>query len=166
MSSTKRNIYLGMIGLAALALLVDRMLLGGAATTPADALAVPPVPAASGVASAGAGRDPVPRIRFPEGLTAYATGSLPRDPFAPPLAVPVRVAASAETPQSAITPADFAARHALSAVMSGSSGSVAVVDGVVVRVGDSVEGCDVIGIEPRRVRFSCGGRDVELSLGP
>lgn len=166
MSTTKRNIYLGLIGLAGLALLVDRVLLGGATTAPAEAAAVQPVSSASGAEPAASVRDPVPRIRFPEGLVSYASGALPRDPFAPPLAAADRVAVDAKAPQRAITQADFAARHTLSAVMSGSSDSVAVVDGVVVRAGDSVDGCDVIGIAPRRVRFSCVGVDVELALRP
>lgn len=164
MSTTKRNIYIGTIVLAGLALLVDRALFGGAATAPADATAVEPSAAASESSVTAPAREPVPRIRFPEGLAAYASDSLPRDPFAAPQAVPDRVDASARQPQRAITQAEFAARHTLSAVMARASDSLAIVDGVVLRVGDSIEGCDVIGIEPRRVRFACPGREVELEL--
>jgi len=58
----------------------------------------------------------------------------------------------------------FAARHRLTAVLSQPSGDLAVVDGLLLRIGDSVEGLRLSVIEKDAVVFEGDGKSVRLPL--
>lgn len=58
----------------------------------------------------------------------------------------------------------FASRHKLTAVLSQEAGDIAVVDGVLLRVGESIEGIELIKVEPDGVIFRSGETEIRLTL--
>ncbi len=93
----------------------------------------------------------------------------------PPAGLPPRVALPVEPPPSAQMPSaivsdagavsrETAAEYRLSGIMRGDGGLWAVINGVVVRVGDSVDGADIVALEPTGARIRVGVREVRLHL--
>jgi MSHA biogenesis protein MshK len=85
---------------------------------------------------------------------ARAQGDLP-DPTRPEVA-----------PAAAAEPEKRAARFELGAVLIGSERRVALINGVAVAVGESVDGAEVLAIQPGRVRIRTSEGEQELSLAP
>jgi len=66
----------------------------------------------------------------------------------------------------AITPVGggFASRHKLTSVLSQEAGDIAVVDGILIRVGETIEGVELIKVEPDGVIFRSGDTEIHLTL--
>jgi len=62
--------------------------------------------------------------------------------------------------------ADFVARHHLDAVLVQESLKIAILDGVWVRMGESIDGCVLTEIVGHKVRFRCRDGDTSLALSP
>ena len=185
MTKRKKTIYAAILALGAAALLIDRLLsppsvqLAAASDRPLTALGVetPEAPAAS-VAAAPV---PAPRRRpsersedspFLPVRDLFATTDtvrtallgVPDDPLSPnPLSGPGGLADVA-------TAAIFEQEHRLTGVMVRAAGfsprgdlSIAVVDGVWLRVGDTLDGCKLIDITGAGVSFQCAGGVASLS---
>lgn len=67
-------------------------------------------------------------------------------------------------PDASGTTGGFAARHRLTAVLSQPGGDLAVVDGLLIRVGDSVEGLRLMAIEKDGAIFEGEGKQLRLPL--
>ena len=59
---------------------------------------------------------------------------------------------------------EFVERHALKAVMAGSSGGYAMINDKALRLGDTLDGYQIVEIGTRSVILECDGVRVELSL--
>lgn len=68
------------------------------------------------------------------------------------------------SPENSGTSGGFASRHKLTAVLSQPSGDLAVVDGLLLRVGDSVEGVKLTAIEKDGAIFEVEGKQIRLPL--
>lgn len=80
-----------------------------------------------------------------------------KDPFRPP-PEPASVAAAAAAPRPQLAPLQ------LTAVLQGAGRSTAVVNGVILRPGDSYLGMEVLSIHRRKVIFRRGGDLVEVMM--
>jgi len=58
----------------------------------------------------------------------------------------------------------FASRHKLTSVLSQEAGDIAVVDGILIRVGETIEGVELIKVEPDGVIFRSGDTEIHLTL--
>jgi len=177
-----RKICLAVLGLAALALGVDRLFLAGTSgPQPASASSLP---AADGSGSTAAPQDTkaVPTDKRPPTLAsllekaAEPFGLAPaemRDAFTiaevwlaelqgPPPEPPPEPAEPTE-PQPTAGEA-FAGRHKLTSVILSSRGGSAVVDGKIVPVGQALDGFTLLRVTRDSAIFGTGGEEVELHL--
>ena len=58
----------------------------------------------------------------------------------------------------------FASRHRLTAVLSQPNGDIAVIDGRLLKIGETVEGVELIKIEPNGAIFKLGEQEIRLPL--
>jgi len=167
MTSKKKRLYVGLMLTGAAALFCDRFLLSRA-TGPEIAEAVDFVgdqllerslqsPSASA---------PIPELPFPRDLRAWDPGEPVRDLFSTPSA---RQGPDSGAPDKSGAgergeAATFAARHSLNGVLIVGRARRAVVDEKVVEVDDVIEGCKVVDIEERKVRFVCTDGEAALTL--
>lgn len=70
----------------------------------------------------------------------------------------------AESENSTHQGTGFASRHQLTAVLSQPSGDIAVVDGRLLKIGDTVEGIELIKIETDGAIFKLGEQEIRLPL--
>lgn len=173
----QQKIAMGLLGLAVVAFLGDRFVLGGGEASTEVAEAVTPAngPASTtadtGEAQASAGLPMAALARKMEAI-CVAEGLTPgvsADAFTPPTSWLPAPEARPDTPQGPVVSsrvADFRGKHKLTALMkTGKSGQgLAVVNGHALRVGDVYEGLVVRSITERSITLGDGAGDIELEL--
>ena len=170
----KKRIYLGVIGLCGIALLVDRLVITQGATAPAEALAHVRKPSLK-PSDADADRKTVsiPELPFPRMLKPMDPAEPMRDLFAPPdnrlgsdrtgnargrRGTGTRGNASSASRQA------FLASHHLKAILDDPRLKIAIVDGLWVRIGQTVGGCRLTKVEGIRACFTCPDGEAVLIL--
>jgi hypothetical protein len=166
MNNKRIKIYLVVIGVGALALIVDRMRSRSTPQRAAADLVVPaPEPA---VAPVDWGPQVVVRP-FPREIPHAVIQLSGRDPFKlteqvrAHLLPPEPVAAEAPE-QIAPPPAPLSDRFELGAIIRVGRSRRAIVDELSLTVGQTLEDCTLTEISDRSVTFSCGDREERLSL--
>jgi hypothetical protein len=158
--TNEQKIYVAVLGVAVAALLIDHAYSG-----PHSASAAP------SALSAHTAVQPEPMIpvespSLNEGMIASKLKAIPPfdlnqicDAFSPS-----KIWADSVQPQSA-RPDQFETSHKLSAVLSSHNGGGAIVNGELVRVGETVDGFKLMGVGARSAVFSKGTLRVDLNLG-
>lgn len=167
------------LGFAGVALLVDRLFLGGddgpQSASASDFL----LPRANDVAQAEEHAElaPIPELPFPRTVDRFASADVARDVFTPPgLPDPGNSDESGQNQQenprnsmasNAVGRAAFADRHQVTAIIHDEGLKIAVIDGRWMRVGERLDSCELVEIERRSAHFKCydGGVILEFSLG-
>jgi hypothetical protein len=174
----RQKLLVCLAGLAVIALLVDKFVLRGEGDLgPSAAEADQGSPLSAPAPTPGGPEEPLiaPKSTIDERLAAYDAVNPRRDPFVLSEAMRATLAAAAEQqkeaqqvhPQPETTPADeFAAAHRLEAVLISESGQLAIVDGRPIRVGESLDGFRLAGVETLAAVFERGGQRVRLSISP
>jgi hypothetical protein len=173
----KRACFTVMV-LAGLALAVDRLILTDVPTGAQSALARPTDAGSGETAFPSVAEAPmlsIPELPFPTGLEpTYDANRLIRDLFSLPDVVRERmVTASADkvganseghgSPEES-SRAVFLLKHRLDGVVIQARLRIAIVDGVWMRIGQSLDGCALKVIAGNEVRFSCSDGDVSLTV--
>jgi hypothetical protein len=181
MNSNKKKAYVAVMLVAGLALVADRFLLGdtevpnlaqAGLTLPKHAAAQPEASAMT----AGNAALSIPELAFPKNLPALEPQRRLRDVFAPParyVVVPDVIEPGDAgknaadglpgTPQG--LPAEaFRARYQLTAVFRDAGVQLVIVGGHWLRIGQELEGCELVEIGENHARFSCGDEDAVLPL--
>ena len=175
----ERKVYLGILAVGLVALVADRVFLGGGGVPPssAEAAATPlvigpiaqlPQARAPGTASAWPKQ---PNVSIADRLAAVATTegintSEVKDAFGPSAAWLAQLRPSADRPSG--LPLDlaeaFCQRHRLTAVMVQGGGGKAIVDDKCLAVGEKIDGFALVAVEHNSAVFACGDRRAELKL--
>jgi hypothetical protein len=172
MSAAKRKAYAVTIVAGLLALVGERLVGSGATETPAPASASERSSRAM-VPAGSASPRPTPDVepaRFPRVPANLPMGGPLRDPFA--IEKPVRRLLGAmdgdadrdageAAPRSAEA---FVSQHRLSAVMKADEVVIAVVDGELVRPGQTVDGWTLRQIQGSVAVFQCGDKTARLTM--
>lgn len=173
MTTRSKKVYAAVLVFALLALLIDRLLPGGAERGPAAAYAEP---RAAPAATSASGTPLVVAAPFPRaaGLPTASDGAAVRDLFA--LTPKVYLALAGEEPPDSADGsgharrgarprvAEFKAAHRLSAVLRDGHLRVAILDGRWIRAGDKVEGCTLERIDGQSAYFSCADGTADISV--
>jgi hypothetical protein len=85
-----------------------------------------------------------------------------QDAFSKPIEAIVESAAAIESKSPA--GAGFASRHKLTSVLSQKSGDLAVVDGQLIKIGDLIEGLELVLVEKDGAVFRSGDTEIRLLL--
>lgn len=172
MSPRRQRTYLAIMALGAAALFVDRFLLASGATAPAAAQAMGTlaIPVGDGTEAVV-----IPELPFPEGVRAFKFQDPIRDMFAPPGYRGSEADESAADNQNAkrrggrerghTASADFAAANHVEAILTNERIHIAIINGRWVRVGQSIDGCEVTEISGDRVLVDCGDGVAALTPG-
>lgn len=175
MPRAKTKIYIAFMLLGGAALVVDRCVLTPSTTMPAPAAASAPGLAAQPPAQAAGPTPGAPQLAtlelpFPRAIPVWDPQSPIRDLFAPfsddDAADKRRKRSPRRGDAGKGSCADFAAQHQLEAVLVQESLKIAILDGVWVRIGESVDGCVLTEIIGNKVRFRCRDGDALLALSP
>ncbi|MDB5299746.1 MAG: hypothetical protein JWO87_1409 [Phycisphaerales bacterium] len=164
--NTQKAIYLGVLGLAALAFAADRWVFSPAAASaqPAGAGITHVAPK---IALAGPSQDGLAGLAsLSSRLTkaAEADGTDPdqvRDAFRPSA---VWVVKAVETARGSSAADHFRDQHHLLAVMSGTRGGIAIINGKTVRKGQTIDGFRLTSVRERSAVFENADGAVELGL--
>lgn len=170
-----QKIYVGVLGLAAAALMVDRLFLlpaeTSAETHAAAQFAVPP--SAGGVDDLEVFTPPEgpasPQVELARGLEALAArrGLDPadvRDAFHPAQVwLDAGLGASGPGPTKSVTDR-FKEAHTLTAVMASGADGYAIIDGRTLFIGQLLDGFVLVEVGPRRAEFESGQTRVVLTL--
>jgi hypothetical protein len=173
----KRACFTVMV-VAGLALAVDRLVLTDVSMDPQSVLARQTDAGSEKTASLSAAEAPmlsIPELPFPRGLEpTYDASRLIRDLFALPEVVREGMAnagADKDGPNSAgqgrpeeANRATFVSLHRLDGVIIQARLRIAIVDGVWMRIGQSLDGCALKVIAGNEVRFSCSDGDAALTV--
>jgi hypothetical protein len=173
MDARKKKRYLLVIGLSGVGLIADRMIPAGSPEVPAAARAAPTGPI---VKTAPSELQLIPKLPFPRSLRTWDRPADIRDFFLPPqvennatingrfpdktLSVKISSRVENETKRQS-----FASRHVLHAVMVNGSLRMAIVDGIWVREGETLDGCKLERISNNQALFSCYAGHVTLVAG-
>jgi hypothetical protein len=170
----RKKAFLAVGAVALLALMVDRAFLNGDRTGPK-----------TGQAAVGQGLDPAgryaapnrpevakaspPRLTLPGRLaracSARAAPAGIRDAFAMPASWAAELRAEVATSKPAVPVGEtFRARHRLTAVMVDSAGGQAIVDGRLLKVGQTLDGFVLSSVQMRTAVFTNDEGSVELRL--
>ena len=188
MKLTKRGIVLlGLLGLAAVAIVVDRLVQSAPAAAPQPAAASSPV---SGAAHPAPARPATPTATGTPAATAVQASAIAdrlrragegldmdpmnlRDAFVPPeswLARPPTPEGHAAAPAAPVADsADrFVREHKLTSVLIDADGGIAVVNDKVLRVGQEIDGYRLVRLAPGTALFTGGdgGASVRLRTVP
>jgi hypothetical protein len=174
MAPRKRQVYLVVMVLGAVALFVDRCLLPASVSEPQPVSALPPrtprrpaQAAATPMAKEGLAELSVPELPFPRNLPVWDAAVPLRDIFSPDGAEPDKPRRSGrDDNQEQGNCAAFVKQHHLDAVFVQSSLRIAVIDGRWVRVGEDVAGCTLLDADGNKVRFRCRDGEVALTVIP
>jgi len=180
--SAKHAVYAGLLGLAAAALVVDRLWLTGGAAVPSQAQASirPPdrtLPAV--VSAASAAGEPVPAAPLPRAPASLAdrlkalAASRAVDPgstmdaFLLPeswivRSQPTKPLAPPAPPAESIR--RFEDGHAVTSVFFSEQGGAAIVNGKLMKVGNEIDGFKLVRVTAAGAVFASGGEEVELKL--
>ena len=176
MTSAKKKTYGIMIGVGLCGLLADRLLRSGqrmATPSPAAAAETHLPPASSGSPQGDlAGLSAVTVMPFPSDFPPLADPAASRDPFEISAAALEKLtppAPAAETPAGAGVDVRslaeaFQANHRLSAVLRVGGSRIAVLDGMVMTEGQTLDGCELSHIAARGARFECADGEATLTL--
>ena len=174
----KRKLYVGILALAVIAFVADRMLYDGEELEPAQATAA--------LRSRGGDRsEPKPRMQPIVAVAAAdplgpglaqrlerrchrsdpQSGDALRDAFAPSqIWKPAQAQAEAERPDADVqTLQEFGRTHTLTAVISGAQGA-AILDDRVVRIGQTIAGCTLVAVEGDSALFQAGQKKLLLRV--
>ena len=164
----ERKIFLGLLGLGAIALAADRLFLGPAGASaavdeapaaPVKAEAVAPDPAPVRPEKRATGPSLAQRLR---GATVRLDASSTKDAFKPSSAwgvTPSKVpAAASEDAQT------FQATHHITSILQAGDQAIVMIKGKTYRVGEVVDGYRVVEIRTRSVVFQGTGPAFEVSL--
>lgn len=173
MSRRKKGAYLAVTMAAGLAMAVDRCILSNGSTEPQLAVARQASASTKATAQPSVLDAPtlsIPEMPFPRGIKASFDPRSPiRDLFAPPEAIRNDDANGAgadkdnpdATRSERANRAIFMSQHRLDGVVIQQRLRIAIVDGVWMQVGQSLDGCTLTAISGSEVRFSCAdGRAV------
>jgi hypothetical protein len=170
----KQKIYVAVCGLAAGALVVDRLLPGPEEVPAAEAIAVASVPVPAATTDKPAAKSPGPNLVIPAGPSLASRieeaaraqgygGKVERDAFRIPDGW--RPAAEAASPIVARPDSDkFVREHRLTAVMTAGDRSVALVDGKPVQIGQVLDGFRLVSVEKSSAVWECEGVRATLEL--
>ncbi len=173
MSKAKKQGYVVVMVLGGAALVVDRCIVTPSATMPASVAAsdrprraeirpptVAPAPPDDPLS--------IPELPFPRGLPPWDPRAPIRDLFAPHSQENAadKARSTKATDAGKGTCAAFVKEHHLDAVLLQESLKIAILDGVWVRIEESVDGCILSEIVGNKVRFLCRDGDVVLALSP
>ncbi len=167
----KKTIYLSLIGLGAVALLLDRLFVSHG--TPESALAsdtTTPSTSETPPAAAEAPREMIPEIPFPRGVRPWSPESGTRDLFDPANRFHTDAAyKSGEFEDPASNAArggkrQFMQRHRLNGVLVQESLKIAVVDGRWMQTGQALDDCTLKSVEGVAVTFSCPDGEAVLVI--
>ncbi len=177
MTVRRRGTYLTLLAIGAMALAVDRWILSDGATGPAVATALNPSdtnesPSAPGPTSTS--KLMIPELPFPHGLETVDAGGTVRDLFAPPLFLGGENSSGSAADKdstardgrnaSASTSATFMAHHRLEGVLVHERLRIAIVDGIWVRVGQTIDGCRLTVLSGNEARFTCDDNEATLHV--
>lgn len=164
MAGKKPNlIHVGIIGVAIGGLAFDKFVLRAEADTVANAEtdAQADLTNTSNASVASRNSEPLGE-RFEMAGQRLALPAFRRlDAFSEP-AEEVMVQVESENTSSRGT--GFSSRHQLTAVLSQPSGDIAVIDGRLLKIGDTIEGVELIKIETDGAIFSLGEQEIRLPL--
>jgi hypothetical protein len=169
MSTKRRKIYIGLIGLGGLALAIDRFVIPRPVTGPERVAgspnATPPVvrPNPSSEPSA---KQPIPELVFPRPLPGRHAGGEIRDLFSPPPDVLAGFSSKSATDKNgpsgenagggqALDRAVFSEQHQLSGILIHGGLKIAVVNGRWVRIKETIVGCTLVGVGDNEATFEC-----------
>jgi hypothetical protein len=176
----KHKLYVGLVGLALAAFLVDRFVLSESGPAPAAASVRPPTVPAAIIAGAPAPGDAkaAPEAAAPRPSVAARLAALEevvrfepdllRDAFVPPAswlpATPEPKVIAEAPPEEKAVDDRFGETHRLSSLMLAADGGIAIVNGKAVRVGGTLDGYTLTAVQPGSAVFERDGRTVELRL--
>ena len=177
-SRRKKQLYLGVVLLGAVALLVDRLLLPAGVTGPADAAAsVSRSVPGTGDNTGSTSSDPlsIPEVPFPRGVMPLSPGASIRDLFVPlvrrsfgdpasSLADNGRDGSTKGGAAGRSSSATFVSQHTLQGVMVNPRLKIAIVDADWVRLGEVIDGCTLAEIQGGAARFECFDGEAVLSV--
>lgn len=161
MNAKKKKIYGGVFGLAALGLLLDQVVLQ---SSPEEAEATQQSIDVNSVV----GETPralmisVEAAPFPQTQSDNDSKDLLRDPFEMTdkirhdmlgISVGGKQGSAGKAVASGIE--EFVQKHRLNGVMTGGSSLIAVVDGALLKIGDTLDGCELKTVRSTAVEFSC-----------
>jgi len=170
MTSTRKRIYLIVIGVGGLALVVDRLVLSDSATAPQTAEAASNGSESPAGVSAAPNKVPIPAVPFPDNLPDVPQIAGLRDVFArpdnPEKAADRGGGARPKTRDESqvVSPAEFVQRHSLEAVFREADLHVAVVNGRWLGVGDVMDACRLVGLRDPSARFACPTGEAVLDI--
>lgn len=167
---SKNKFYVAFMLLGGAALVVDRCVLTPSVTMPATVAASAPHTAAPSAASTSSSSETLATLElpFPRAIPTWDPQSPIRDIFAPFSDDDVtdkrhsRSSRGADAVQG--TCAGLLSQHHLEAVLVQESLKMAILDGVWVRLGESVDGCVLTEIVGNKVRFRCRDGDTLLTV--
>jgi hypothetical protein len=169
MSTKRRKIYIGLIGLGGVALAVDRFVLPGPVTGPelvaGSPNGTPPV-VRPNPTSEPAAKQPIPELVFPRPLPGRHAGGESRDLFAPPPDMLAGFSSKSATDKNgpsgedaaggqALDRAVFSVQHQLGGILIHGGLKIAVVNGRWVRIKEAIGGCTLVGVGDNEATFEC-----------
>jgi hypothetical protein len=163
----QRRVFAGVLAVAGAALVADRVFFGAAPLGVETAEATQEGGPAKAAAATPAQSAAVPGVMLSQRLESFRDRATDADPFVSPL-VTLAAVEPADIEEQSPTPvfdaAAWAGGRRLTAVLNGRSGSVAMIDGKVYRVGDTLDGLTLVRIESQVALFEGDGAAAELSV--
>lgn len=169
-----KRVYLVLMLLSGIAFLIDRVLLSDEPNVPVTVDAILTADTGSIVKSerVQAQMNFIPEFHFPRNLYASKSIELIRDPFAPPeQSQGGQEATGNRKGQRGLwdllgraSGKIFLERHRLDGVLRQGRVQIAIVDGVWTYRGDSIDGCEMLGVIGHQVAFRCDDGKVLLEV--
>lgn len=176
MSSQKKRLYLALLLLGAVALMLDRFVFSGGVTGPDTAIASDTDTGATPIAGAAGDEKStvaIPELRFPRGLTPVGPNWSIRDLFLPPKlraqhesdrATAGKNASGPRTRPDRVGRDEFQSRHRADGVIEVERLTMAIVDGLWMQIGQTLDGCRLTEASENEVRFACFDGEVVLHV--
>lgn len=171
MSRKRKRGYFAVMITGAVALVVNQCIPSEGTLDPVTAVARAP---ADPLTPAHLGETPpssIPELPFPRDIEPYDADSPIPDLFTPPESVVARGAAGEATPDGGqrtsvvgATRATFRLEHRLTGVLIDERLRIAIVDGMWVRVGQSLDGCVLSAVSGNEARFACHDGESVLEI--
>ena len=169
--SKKQIMYGSVLAAAGVAWAIDAAFFGppaaaGAAQTTTDGSVAAATKQVAGDVAVGDGAEHLLTMRLQKWATDHSASlSDMSDVFQPPVVAKPSVVQSLPQTQPAEDPAlVFNRRHRLIATVLDGAGGYALIDGQVLRVGQAIDGAQLIGLTPRQARFSSADRTFYVQL--
>ena len=171
MPRQKRRLYVGIMILGGAALITDQLIPAGQEAAPreAEASLLRPEPVSPPEASLS-----IPELPFPRGIKPLDGRSDLPDLFAPPSLQPISMSVTTDNqatkPPDGIGPMEvshtaFSTRHTVEGVMIDQRLRIAVIDGELRQLGQTIDGCTLVEITDTEVRFECRDGSAALRVG-